>query len=57
MTIPTGDVHSLTRALLWLHESHDQLPEIGRRGREIARAHGAEAWADRWLQYCRELMD
>jgi glycosyltransferase involved in cell wall biosynthesis len=45
----TGDSAALSRCLAWMHEHHDELPELGRRSREMARAYSAQAWAARWM--------
>jgi glycosyltransferase involved in cell wall biosynthesis len=47
ITFPTGDAPAITRALRWAHDHYDQLPEMGRRGRELALAYAAPVWAQR----------
>ena len=54
MTQP-GDAHGLARAMRWMHDHDDQLAEMGRSGRELARNFSAEAWADRWHNYMIDL--
>ncbi len=44
----TGDAESQASTMRWMHEHHTELPEMGRRGRELARAYSAQAWAVRW---------
>jgi glycosyltransferase involved in cell wall biosynthesis len=42
------DGAGLARAMLWIHQHVDRLPEMGRRSRELASAFSAQRWADRW---------
>ncbi len=54
--IPTGDVAAMTEAMVWMHEHHADLPEMGRRSRELASAYTAELWAERWVHMLRSMM-
>ncbi|MDI1289993.1 MAG: glycosyltransferase family 4 protein [bacterium] len=47
--IATEDRAAMTEALGWMHNHHAQLPEMGRRSRELASAYTAEMWAERWV--------
>jgi glycosyltransferase involved in cell wall biosynthesis len=47
--IPSEDRAAMTEALCWMHAHHAQLPEMGRRSRELASAYTAEMWAERWV--------
>lgn len=49
--VAPGDVEGLSRALLWMHEHASELPQMGQRGRALADAFSAEAWAARWHTY------
>jgi glycosyltransferase involved in cell wall biosynthesis len=51
LIVPAGDVPALADALIWLHEHPERLPIMGRRGRELAQAFAATAWADRIYEY------
>ena len=51
----TGDARSLARALRWIHDHADALPEMGLRGRELAGAYSAQVWAVRWARALREV--
>lgn len=42
------DEAGLARAMRWMHEHVDRLPEMGRRSQELAAAFSAQRWADRW---------
>lgn len=55
ITVAPDRAEDLARALLWVHEHHDRLPGMGARGRDLARAYGASAWADRWTAWVEEL--
>ena len=55
MIIPTGHVEALTDSLLWLHNSGNQLPEMGRRSQQLAEPFSARHWAVRWAYMLREL--
>jgi glycosyltransferase involved in cell wall biosynthesis len=55
MTVATGDAHGLARAMLWMHENHARLPEMGLRSQQRASAYSAEAWAERWAYVFHEL--
>jgi glycosyltransferase involved in cell wall biosynthesis len=54
---PTGDAAALARALAWMHRQHAELPEMGRRSRELAAPYSARLWARRWLEMCRGLVE
>ncbi|GAB4515144.1 MAG: hypothetical protein Tsb0013_19630 [Phycisphaerales bacterium] len=43
----------LTRAMMWMHDHHDRLPEMGARGVDLARPYSAEMWAERHVQWFR----
>jgi glycosyltransferase involved in cell wall biosynthesis len=49
------DEAGLTRAMTWMHEHVDRLPEMGVRSRELAAAFSAERWADRWQDLIERL--
>ncbi|MCX7049963.1 MAG: glycosyltransferase family 4 protein [Candidatus Sumerlaeota bacterium] len=49
ITVGTGDARRFARAMLWMHENHARLPEMGRRAQTFAAAYSAEAWTARWL--------
>lgn len=51
LVVAPGDVAGLTRALLWIHEHESLLPQMGQRGRGLADAYSADAWAARWHNY------
>lgn len=52
---PTGDPRALGAAMAWMHANHGQLPEMGRRSVELARAYSAGVWATRWHEAFVEL--
>ena len=51
----TGDVGDLAAGLVRMHGNYNQLPEWGRRSRELAAAYSAEIWAQRWTEMVLEL--
>lgn len=53
LAIATGDAAALTDALLWAHRNHDRLEIMGQRSAELARAYGADVWADRAMEIAR----
>jgi glycosyltransferase involved in cell wall biosynthesis len=53
----TGDPAALAAAMRWMHEHHAELPEMGRRSRELAGAYSARTWATRWREAFAEVMD
>jgi glycosyltransferase involved in cell wall biosynthesis len=55
MTVTTGDAATLARAMGWMHDHHELLPEFGRRGSVLASAYAAQRWADRWESCIEEL--
>ena len=55
MTVATGDTHGLARAMLWMHENHARLPEMGLRSQQRASAYSAEVWAERWAYVFQDL--
>ena len=56
MTVATEDADALMRGLIWAHEQHANLPEMGRRAQAFAAAYSAQAWADRWVAMLNELV-
>jgi glycosyltransferase involved in cell wall biosynthesis len=48
LIVPTNDAAALARALATIHEMHGDLPEMGRRGSELAQPFAAEQWARHW---------
>lgn len=47
LTVPPDDPQLLAAAMLWTHQHHERLREMGGRSRELARPFSAEAWAER----------
>jgi glycosyltransferase involved in cell wall biosynthesis len=56
ITVATDNADSLTAAMLWAHENHENLPEMGARARATATAFSAQAWADRWQRMCCQVV-
>jgi glycosyltransferase involved in cell wall biosynthesis len=48
LVVPTASPAALARAMRWVHDHADLLPEMGRRSRSLAEAYSAPRWADRW---------
>jgi glycosyltransferase involved in cell wall biosynthesis len=55
LVVPTEDATAVARAMRWMHEHADELPEMGKRGRELAAPFASEFWAKRWAQLFFEL--
>ena len=47
VTVPAGDADALAEAMTWMHRNGERLRQIGLRGRDLAQAFSAEAWAER----------
>ena len=45
LKVPTASTDHLTRALCYMHEMHEKLPEWGQRSRQLAAPYSAERWA------------
>jgi glycosyltransferase involved in cell wall biosynthesis len=54
--VATANVDALLDAMRWMHEHHADLPEMGRRGTDLASAYSATMWAQRWHRYAEECM-
>jgi glycosyltransferase involved in cell wall biosynthesis len=54
--VATGDPDSLASAMRWMHDHSDRLPQMGRRGTELAAAYSAQAWAQRWYEAARQCL-
>jgi glycosyltransferase involved in cell wall biosynthesis len=54
LIVAAGDADGLMRAMQWVHEHEEQLPEMGKRGQALADAFSAESWAERWHNYLIE---
>lgn len=48
LIIPTGSAPALADGMTTLHAMHAKLPEMGRRGQQIALPFAAEQWARHW---------
>jgi len=55
LVVESGSAEALAGALCWIHEHHDRLPEMGRRGWALAEPFSAVAWADRWQRMLETL--
>lgn len=51
--VPAGDSNRLFKALSWMHEHYEQLPEMGRRSKVYAYAYAPDVWASRILEAVR----
>ena len=47
VTVPAGSPSALAESMTWMHQNHQRLRTLGLRGRDLARAYSAEAWAER----------
>ncbi|MGA2500911.1 MAG: glycosyltransferase family 4 protein [Tepidisphaeraceae bacterium] len=56
LTVPTGRPQPLARAMRWMHDSGELLPEMGRRGAVMAGAYSADCWAERWHTAMQEVL-
>ena len=57
LTVATDESRALASAMAWMHDRYQELPEMGRRGRELASAYSAQMWARRWTRLFEELAD
>lgn len=57
LSVATEDVAAISTALCWMHRYHERLPEMGRRGQQLASAYSAQAWREQWLPLLRQLSD
>lgn len=48
LVVATGDAAALCRAMTWIHNHHELLPQYGKRASQLAEAYSAQIWADRW---------
>ena len=55
LLVETENVDDLTRKMIWVHKNHRELPGMGARSQELARAFSADAWAERWEHYLDSL--
>lgn len=56
LVVPTGDAGKLAEAMCWMHENEAALPEMGRRGSQLAAAFSSEMWAIRWDTALRDVV-
>lgn len=57
IVVTPGDVDGLARAMHWIHDHEPELRLMGERGRSLAAAFSAQAWAVRWHNYMLEAAD
>jgi glycosyltransferase involved in cell wall biosynthesis len=50
LSFSPGDAPQLARAMAWMSDHAEQLPLMGSRSQCLARAYGADMWADRWYE-------
>ncbi len=55
MGCATENAADFARALAWIHNNHDRLPEFGANARTLAAPYSAQAWCDRWVACLEEL--
>lgn len=55
LSVATGDAEATARAMVYLHNNYDRLPEMGLRSERLAEPFGAKAWAENWAAVMREL--
>jgi len=48
MVIPADDIVMLTKALVQIHQRHNELPLWGARSQQLAAPYAAPVWAERW---------
>ena len=53
--VATNDPAHLAQAMSYIHEQHENLPEMGQRSQQLASPYSATAWANRWETMLREL--
>lgn len=56
LSVTSGDAEALARAMVWMHENYDRLPEMGRRSQWIAGGYTADVWAERWEAAFRDVL-
>ncbi len=56
-TVQAGSAQDLARALRWMHDRTDAMPEMGAASVRLASAYSAQMWALRWATVCRELTE
>lgn len=56
VTCAPESAEALARAMAWLHERAEMLPEMGRRSAQLASAYSAQMWAERWVRMCQGMM-
>jgi glycosyltransferase involved in cell wall biosynthesis len=54
VTVATDNAGALADGLRFIHDNADRLPEMGRRGRDLAAAYSAQIWAQRWYWAARQ---
>ena len=47
LVVETGSSDAFRDGLNWFHDRHEMLPELGRRGQQLAARYSAQVWADR----------
>jgi glycosyltransferase involved in cell wall biosynthesis len=55
IALPTGDDLALHNAMVWMHENHASLPQMGANSQSLARPYSAEAWLDRVLSIVEDV--
>ena len=53
LSFATDDSGQLAYAMSWMEEHYQELPLMGQRSQQLAEAHSAEVWADRWADCFR----
>ena len=54
--VATGDAPPLTRAMIWMHQNHSRLPQMGARSQSLGAAYSAQLWAVRYHEAFRDLL-
>jgi glycosyltransferase involved in cell wall biosynthesis len=55
LVVPTNDSAAIARAMTWMHQHYERLPELGQAARAVAAPYSAENWARRFEDMAQRL--
>jgi glycosyltransferase involved in cell wall biosynthesis len=57
LVIPADEKSALVKAMVYMHNNHRDLAQMGAYGRELTRAYSSEMWTKRWSVYMESLVN
>ena len=57
LTIPPDDAKALSQSMIWMHQNHAILPEMGKRSQQFAAPYSGQQWAIRFDSIVKSILE